>query len=195
MPDSVSKSNMFKNGNGGAFAISGMDPAKKYKFTIFGSRGGLTEARDVVYTVNDEPGSSVTLDVANNATNVAVLDNISPNADGSLTFTLNFGSNNTAYTYINAMKIDTATMLTGLAENNSPTYKIRTQIGEGSALLSWDSSDTHTALVRVYNAQGKQLQNISVSGSSSLTLNLPEKGLYMVQVKTNKATYFTKFIN
>jgi len=195
MPDSVSKSNMFKNGDGGAFAISGMDPAKKYKFTIFGSRGGLTEARDVVYTVNDEPGSSVTLDVANNATNVAVLDNISPNADGSLTFTLNFGSNNSAYTYINAMKIDTATMLTGLAENNSPSDKIRTQIGEGSVVLNWDSSDTNTALVRVYNAQGKQLQNISVSGSSSLTLNLPEKGLYMVQVKTSKANYFTKFIN
>lgn len=196
MPDEVSKSNMFKNASGGVFSITGLDSSKKYKFTIFGSRGDLTEARNVVYALNDASSSSVTLDVANNATNLAVLDEISPNANGSLNFTLNFGENNTTFTHINALKIELASsQTTGLwnkkqDENNSlKVYR------SGSIFkLMWDSENNSKALVQIYNVQGKLLQNISVSGSNSVDVNIENSGVYVVKVNTDGKQMMTKFI-
>ncbi|MCX6308007.1 MAG: hypothetical protein NTY32_03930, partial [Bacteroidia bacterium] len=159
MPDDVSKSNIYKTAAGGAFSITGLDATKKYKFSIFGSRGGLTEARDVVYVLNDLAASTVTLDVANNATNLAVLNNIMPKADGSLICTLNFGTNNTTYTYINALKIDTASTITsnsliGINRNGLKAFVL----GE-TVRVWWNNEANCNSLVRIFNMQGKLLQN------------------------------------
>jgi hypothetical protein len=194
MPDDVSKSNMFKNGNGGALTLTGLEASRNYKFTIFGSRGGLTEARDVVYVLNDENGSNVTLNVANNATNVAVLDNIAPNADGSLILTLNFGTNNTTYTYINALKIDTATTTTGIFSPDVLRNDIYTYKTGMLERVVWNDKSGNKAIVQVFTINGKQLQQISVSGSNSVDIDLDAPGMYIVKVKSGDNSYVTKFV-
>lgn len=194
MPDEVSKSNMYKNASGGAFSITGLDAGKKYKFSIFASRAGLTEPRSVIYVINDENGSSVELDVANNDKNLAILDQVSPNADGSLTFTLNFASNNTAYSYISAMMIDTASVSTGVSSIGLEKTAISAVRSGNSVRLIWNNSENQKAFVRIYNLDGKLIKNISVSGSNSVDVELENNGMYITKIQSGESTWMSKFI-
>ncbi|GEM_PF-6808834 len=194
MSDEVSQSNIFKTTSGGALSITGLPPANKYKLTIFGSRGGLTEVRNVDYVLTGVASNTVTLDVANNATNVAVFDNITTNSEGGLNLTLNFGLNNTTYTYINAMKIETVsptTVISLVDTNNKLTVYT---VGSKSVRVIWDNGKDANSLVRLYNAQGKLLQNVSVSNSNCVDLNVDNSGMYIVKVQSGKNIWLTKFV-
>jgi hypothetical protein len=194
MPDDVSKSNIYKSSEGGALTLTGLEASSNYKLSIFGSRGSLSAPRDVVYALNDENGSNVTLDVANNATNVAVLDNITPNADGSLILTLNFGTNNSSYTYINALKIDTASVATGVSTPGVNRDEIYAYNMGQSVRVVWNDKAENKAIVGVYTINGKQIQNISVSGSNSVDIDVDVQGVYLVKVRVGSHLFITKFV-
>lgn len=194
MPEEVSKSNIYKSSEGGALTLTGLEASSNYKLSIFGSRGSLSAPRDVVYVLNDENGSNVTLDVANNATNVAVLDNITPNADGSLILTLNFGTNNSSYTYINALKIDTASVATGLFTPSVNRNEIYAYNMGQSVRVVWNDKAENKAIVGVYTINGKQIQNISVSGSNGVDIDVDAQGVYIVKVRVGSHLFVTKFV-
>lgn len=194
MPDEVSQSNTFKNASGGAFSITGLPTNNKYKLSIFGSRGGLTEARAVDYVVTGASSNTVSLDVANNATNVAVLDKISTNTEGGLLLTLNFGTGNTTFTYINALKIEAAETSTATKALNIIDDLKAFPVKDKLIRLIWNDNSQLNSLVRLYDAQGRLLQNVSVSGSNYVDLEIERSGMYLVKVQTGNKIRTTKFI-
>lgn len=89
------------------YDITGLEPNTAYDFTFFASRLGVGagEVRDATYTVN---GSSVTLDAANNVSEIAELLGVMSNGLGEATLTIAEGPNNTnsrGFFYLGAMQI------------------------------------------------------------------------------------------
>jgi hypothetical protein len=194
MPNEVSQSNIFKSATGGAFSITGLPTNNIYKLSIFGSRGGLTEVRNVDYVLTGAASNTVTLDVTNNATNLAVFDKISTNSEGGLLLTLNFGSGNTTYTYINALKIEVADTSTRVSTLNINSDLKAIQLGGKSVRVIWAEEKNVNSIVRLYDAQGRLLQNVSVSGSNNVDLEIENTGMYIVKVQSGNNTRAIKFV-
>jgi hypothetical protein len=77
-----------------------------YTFTFYASRVGVSDVRTALYTVTGANSGSVTLDAANNSTQVATVSDIYPRADGTLTLRIAEGAGNTPHLYyLTAMKI------------------------------------------------------------------------------------------
>lgn len=85
-PDAVTSSYFWFSGTGTSRTINmtGLNPARKYDFTFYGSRTG-TGTRNVTFTVG---GKSGTLNVFGNVSAVVSLTNIAPAANGQLTLTV-----------------------------------------------------------------------------------------------------------
>ncbi|WP_157837076.1 SGNH/GDSL hydrolase family protein [Geminisphaera colitermitum] len=100
------KSNIFPE-----IAFSGLDPAKKYAFTFFASRGGSKDNRTTRYTIAGATESVVELDAANNKDSTVTSTAIAPAADGTLTIAIAPGeANNNAnhFTYLGVLEIKIA---------------------------------------------------------------------------------------
>jgi hypothetical protein len=94
-----------------SFKITGLDPAKAYTFTFFGSRTGASDNRETAYTVEGANSVAVALDAANNVDGVAVAAGITPTASGEITISIAPTVNNNNanhFTYLNAMKFAVA---------------------------------------------------------------------------------------
>ncbi len=88
--------------------LTGLDPAKKYAFTFFGSRGGSKDNRTTRYTVTGATATAVELDAANNKDNTVTSSAVAPKADGSLVIAIAPGeANNNAnhFTYLGVLEI------------------------------------------------------------------------------------------
>lgn len=90
--------------------LSGLNSAKKYSFCFFGSRTGVTagENRETKYTVKGTNEVIALLDAANNTTNIACAEQLTPNSAGEITITITAGSNNNnsyGFYYINALQL------------------------------------------------------------------------------------------
>ncbi len=101
-PNTVMQSCYFTTDATQTIRIYGLNPAYKYNFTFFGSRGSVTDDRTSVYTIN---GQSVSLNAAGNTQNTVTISNAEPAADGTLVLTLTKGAAS-FYSYLNAMVIE-----------------------------------------------------------------------------------------
>ncbi|SIN81788.1 fibronectin type III domain-containing protein [Chitinophaga niabensis] len=103
-PDNVMRSAYFSNsGVTQTVKISGLTGGSdyKYNFTFFGSRGGVTDNRTSIYTIN---GASVALNAASNTTNTVSLTNVIPDANGEVLLNLT-AAPGSSFSYLNAMVI------------------------------------------------------------------------------------------
>ncbi|WOO40319.1 hypothetical protein [Rubellicoccus peritrichatus] len=98
----------------GELLISGLNPSQGYDFTIFASRSA-SGSRISQYTVN---GQVATLEAINNTSNVAVINNVMPNALGQVTLELD--AVNHQYAYLGAMIIESDGSGSGGPSNASP---------------------------------------------------------------------------
>jgi fibronectin type 3 domain-containing protein/predicted esterase len=103
-PDNVMRSAYFTDANTQTIKIYGLGTTDKYSFTFFGSRGGVTDDRTTRYTIG---GTTVSLNAASNTQNTVSVNNLTPQADGSLVLTLQKGTAS-AYGYLNAMIINSS---------------------------------------------------------------------------------------
>lgn len=101
-PDNVMRSAWFTDGNIQTIRIYGLESNYKYNFTFFGSRSGVTDNRTTLYTIGS---NAVTLNAASNSTNTVSLNNLQPEADGSLTLTVQRATGS-SFGYLNAMVIE-----------------------------------------------------------------------------------------
>lgn len=95
----------------GGLLLTGLDRNTKYSFTFFASRTGITDNRETQYKVTGQKADSVCLDPANNTSKVAVLNDIFPAANGTITIKVNPGPNNNnsaKYYFLGAIRITTA---------------------------------------------------------------------------------------
>lgn len=101
-PDNVIRSCYFTTDVTQTIKIYGLNPAYKYNFTFFGSRGSVTDDRTTIYTIN---GNSVSLNAAGNSQNTVSINNQQAASDGTLTLSLQKGPSS-SYGYLNAMVIE-----------------------------------------------------------------------------------------
>lgn len=80
----------------GGITIAGLNTDKKYSFTIFASRAGVTDNREAQYVVTGSTTETVYLDAANNTSNVVTVSGMIPAADGTIKITASPGPNNTS---------------------------------------------------------------------------------------------------
>lgn len=116
MPDNVSARNFFGNAAGvfsgittpqGVIEVAGLLPNLTYNFSFFGSRAA-SDNRETMYTVSGINSASASINPSSNATAVATIRNIRPNANGKATISVTAGPNNVAsnrWFYLNAAKI------------------------------------------------------------------------------------------
>jgi len=93
------------------FTLSGLDSALQYKFTMFASRAGVTDAynRSSDYTLAGATTQAVSLNASNNTTTVAATGFLSPTASKTIQFTLAKGVDNdepNGYAYLGGMRIE-----------------------------------------------------------------------------------------
>ncbi len=102
-PDNVIRSAYWTDNRVQSIRIQGLNPSLKYNFTFFGSRqAGAQENRTTLYTIG---GASTTLNAAANRQNTASLDNLQPNAEGTLDLTI-ARATGSVYGYLNALVIE-----------------------------------------------------------------------------------------
>lgn len=95
----------------GTVTFSGLDGsgATTYNFDFFASRTGVTDNRETEYNIAGfGVPVSVYLDASNNVSNVASVTGILPTAGGTITVTLDPGTNNnnsTGFFYLGAMRL------------------------------------------------------------------------------------------
>jgi lysophospholipase L1-like esterase len=92
----------------GALTLTGLDVTTSYTFSFFGSRPGVTDNREALYTVTGSTSGSASLNASNNTSNVATVEGIVPTSDGKIVITVTPGSNNTnsyGFFYLGAMTI------------------------------------------------------------------------------------------
>ena len=92
----------------GVLTFSGLDTAKTYNFEIFGSRKEVVDNRETTYTALGNNSGTISLNCSSNATATVMISDITPNAAGEITLTVNKGTNNTnasGFYYLNALKL------------------------------------------------------------------------------------------
>jgi hypothetical protein len=81
----------------GGFTIGGLDAtgATTYDFMFFGSRMGVSDNRETMYTATGANSDFALLDTANNTSNVTRLTGIQADANGEIVISVTAGPNNT----------------------------------------------------------------------------------------------------
>jgi hypothetical protein len=80
----------------GEAVLTGLDPAKTYSFTFYGSRTGLSgQNRETRYTATGATAGTALLDIVNNTSGVASVPDIAPTAGGTISLRVQAGPNNT----------------------------------------------------------------------------------------------------
>ncbi len=144
-PDNVIRSFWFTNSATQTLQTYGLNPAGKYNFTFFGSRGGVNDDRTGLYTIG---GTTVSLNAANNSQNTVSVTNLTPNPDGTLTLTLNKGPL-TSFGYLNAMVIE------NIYDDGSVPAKPRSLtgfFGNGKTDLNWIDAAYNEKSYEVYRS-------------------------------------------
>jgi hypothetical protein len=168
--------------------LSGMNPAKYYTFTVFASRTSVTNIRDAKYTFTGSNGSkSANLNASNNVSNVAVVIDVVPNADGTVVFKSEPGPDNNSaekFFFLGAMKIKSADNPTSVEDvRANETLKV---FYSNQTLRLGD----YTGLVKVYNLTGSLVaEGQSVFGYMAVKL---EQGLYIVNTSIGNAKLLVK---
>lgn len=103
-PDNVMITAYWTNTTAQTIQFYGLDPARKFTFTFFGSRGNVSDNRITNYTIN---GETVSLQSAANKMNTVKMFNVVPAADGTVTLTIQNGTGS-VYGYLNAMVIESS---------------------------------------------------------------------------------------
>ena len=117
MPSNVSARNFYGNARGplfngivtpkGVIEVAGLLPNLNYTFSFFGSRDA-SDNRETLFTVAGTNSASASLNPSSNATQIATVANIKPNAQGKITISVTAGPNNLSangWFYLNAAKI------------------------------------------------------------------------------------------
>ncbi|MDR1809368.1 MAG: InlB B-repeat-containing protein, partial [Prevotella sp.] len=116
--ESATEDYFFLNGNDGKFSITGFDPTKTYKFTIFGTRINSSGANRVaIYSLYGANGSHGTLINADNTGNVWVSGPVKPSASGEILLAMGRLYDG-EMAYIGAMKFEEVTDVIPAADRN-----------------------------------------------------------------------------
>ncbi|MET0464601.1 MAG: fibronectin type III domain-containing protein [Chitinophagaceae bacterium] len=144
-PDNVLRSSYYTNTVTQNVKVAGLTPGGKYSFTFLGSRFNPSGSVATVYSIGAQ---SVTLDAANNYLNTVSINNVSPAADGTITFTVAKASGAT-FGYINSVVIES------VYDDGTAPAKPRNLAGSfvsGNARLTWVDAAYNETAYQVYRS-------------------------------------------
>lgn len=167
--------------------LSGLNPAKYYTFTVFASRMSVTNTREAKYTFTGSNGAkSATLNASNNTSNVAVVIDVVPTAEGTVVFKSEAGPANDSaekFFFLGAMKISPSNNPTGVEDVKAVSMNV---FYNNSMLRIND----YTGTVKVFSLTGSLVaEGQSVFGYMPVNL---EKGLYIVNTGVGNAKLFVR---
>lgn len=171
----------------------GLSPVKDYTFIIFASKMGSGN-REGKYTFTGSTESACSLVPNNNTSNIASAT-VKPTIDGTISFKLSPGDNNTdgsGVYHLNAMKIVYAKLNTSA---DLGSKKDVCSVYPNPAKDNINVQVTEPSEVMILDITGKVfLQKSVAAGNNSIILKL-KSGLYMLQVTgVSKSIYTTKLI-
>ena len=165
----------------GGATLTGLDPAKKYNLTFFGSSTFNIAADNgsTSYIVN---GQTVSLNVQNNTQNTVTINNLTPAIDGSLAILMTQG---TAAGYLNALII-TSVYDDGTLPATPTTLVGQYSFGQG-VQLSWVDVAYNETAYEVYRAT-------NAAGPFTLisTINTANTVTYTDNTATGNTQYYYK---
>lgn len=91
------------------FKLTGLNPSIDYDLSFYASRMSVGDNRETRYTVTGASETFVDLNVANNEIEIAVIEDVRPNAAGEIQIALTPGPNNdngNHFTYLGVLQID-----------------------------------------------------------------------------------------
>ncbi len=166
-PDNVMRSAYFTDASTQTMTVQGLNPAYKYNFTFFGSRSGVNDNRNTIYTIG---GSSVTLNAASNSQNTVSVNNVQPNPDGTLPMTLQRAAG-ASYGYLNAMVIQI------LYDDGTAPAKPRNLTGQfasGAIKLNWIDAAYNEAAYEIYRSSTNQPGSFTLLNPGGNNANLQQ---------------------
>lgn len=110
LPQAVSQDAFYgdKNNPTGGFTIYNLNKNQRYQFMFYGSRRDVNDNRETKYLAIGANENSALLDASNNVSNMVMVTNIQPRADGSVDIVVSAGPNNNnvdKFYYINTLII------------------------------------------------------------------------------------------
>lgn len=200
MPDKVSLSNFYGNTQlpgSSQITISNLDQTQAYSFICFSSRSGSGAARNTQFTFIGSTTKSADHNSYGNTTETSLVENVSPDVNGSIIMNVGFAPGFSNYYYISSLKImkynlGTTTNLNGTFEN-----ELRIACQDDNLLLEFNSDRNEYSTLAVYSANGQLVkkENINiVQGNNRLITSLTYQGLYFLKIKINGKTYTHKII-
>lgn len=195
MPENVSLDCFWGNGEGvfsgksikkGEFVISNLNKNIAYDFMFFGSRANCTDNRETKFKVTGITEQVLTLNAANNTSNVVKAEGITPTSDGIIKIEVTAGENNNniyKFFYINALRI---------SSNNVSSVQ---NIGEKSILKLFPNpvrnvmhveSEIPIGKINILDLSGRTIFAHDATNrlKDELNLSLLENGIYVVQFHT-----------
>lgn len=161
----------------GVITLSGLSPGKYYSFTVFGSRSGVSDNRETLYEFKGSGDAvSALLNTSSNASKVAVVNNVRPDQEGKIIFTVTAGpANNQAekFFYLGAM----------ILEISDAPLSVST-MEHSNLLKSWyrDSEltiENYTGYFQLLDASGRRVAAGNAE-NGKCRIVLPS-GVYLVQ--------------
>lgn len=165
------------------FKLTGLNPAVNYDFSFYASRMGVGDNRETRYTVTGATEASADLNVANNETEIAVVSDIKPTAEGEISIALTPGANNdngNHFTYLGVLQVDwEASTVATPAVLSAPAYAG----GAFSFTLTGSAGGTYV-IQRTRNfSSWNPVQTVTLSGTSQ-----------QVQVTQAESEYFYRAV-
>jgi lysophospholipase L1-like esterase len=175
----------------GALRLSGLNPAKIYKFIIFGSRTA-SDNRETKYTLDGLSSVSDSINVTNNTAKLVEME-MTPRADGTIDLMASPGMNNNNgnhFYYLNALKLtyDQEDFPQPSITVNSPNGGEVFATGS-SQTVSWTAENlTEDIIVSYSDDNGSSWSDIDTLANSETSLNwiVPEfpSTQYLVRVSS-----------
>lgn len=171
--------------------ISGLANTKKYNLIFFGSREGVTDNRNTIYSVGTQ---SVTLNAASNTTNTVQLNGLSADANGNIEFTIRQLSGSFA-AYLGAVVIES------YVESNVPFAPDNLQasgISQSTINLKWIDKSSNETGFEVYRATSRNGDYSMITTTAANTTSYIDNGLaantlYFYKVRAKADTSFSAY--
>jgi large repetitive protein len=165
--------------------VSGLTPSKRYNFAFLGSSRwtGVSDNGSTVYSIN---GTSVSLRVQNNSQNLARINSVTPNLDGTVTFTMS-KANGTSAGFLNAFTVEEL-YVDGVAP--AAPRNLAAQVSGASVQLSWVDAPFNETGFNVYRSTSPSGNFLRIN-----TTTLPKNSTtYLDNLVQEGQTYYYKVV-
>jgi lysophospholipase L1-like esterase len=152
------------------FRITGLDPTKRCNLTFYASRMSVGDNRETRYTVTGTGQTFADLDAANNVDQAAVLQNIQPSEDGTMTIALTPGpGNNNAnhFTYLGVFRLEVSSPGGGVFLFDFGSSSSTTGTQNAPTAAAWNNLTPVTAVTA-----GAKLESLVATNGAITTIDL-----------------------